>query len=80
MQVTIDISMYPNREEFIPPIDGFIEKINCFSNHYELRFHFRDKLRHKAKEFTGGLNILIKRAEREPQTDFGQPGGIHNDY
>ena len=26
MQVTIDISMYPNREEFIPPIDGFIEK------------------------------------------------------
>jgi len=37
-------------------------------------------LRHKAKEFTGGLNILIKRAEREPQTDFGQPGGIHNDY
>ncbi|MDG0968955.1 MAG: hypothetical protein P8Q37_04560 [Porticoccaceae bacterium] len=32
MQVTIDISMYPNREEFIPPIDGFIEKINCFCN------------------------------------------------
>ena len=32
MQVTIDISMYPNREEFIPPIDGFIEKINCFEN------------------------------------------------
>ena len=30
MQVTIDISMYPNREEFIPPIDGFIEKINRF--------------------------------------------------
>ena len=32
MQVTIDISMYPNREEFIPPIDGFIEKINVFEN------------------------------------------------
>ena len=32
MQVTIDISMYPNREEFIPPIDGFIRKINCFEN------------------------------------------------
>jgi uncharacterized protein YqgV (UPF0045/DUF77 family) len=32
MEVTIDISMYPNREEFIPPIDGFIEKINSFSN------------------------------------------------
>ena len=30
MQVTIDISMYPNREEFIPPIDGFIEKIDRF--------------------------------------------------
>ena len=27
MQVTIDISMYPNREDFIPPIDGFIEKL-----------------------------------------------------
>ena len=32
MQVTIDISMYPNREDFIPPIQGFIEKINCFDN------------------------------------------------
>ena len=27
MQVTIDISMYPNREDFIPPIDGFIENL-----------------------------------------------------
>lgn len=24
--------MYPNREDFIPPIDGFIEKINHFEN------------------------------------------------
>ena len=32
MQVTIDISMYPNREDFIPPIDGFIERINQFDN------------------------------------------------
>ena len=32
MQVTIDISMYPNREDFIPPIEGFIEKINNFDN------------------------------------------------
>ncbi|MCS5588258.1 MAG: thiamine-binding protein [Porticoccaceae bacterium] len=30
MQVTIDISMYPNREDFIPPIKGFIERINQF--------------------------------------------------
>ena len=30
MTVTIDVSMYPNREEFIPPIDGFIERINRF--------------------------------------------------
>lgn len=32
MQVTIDISMYPNREDFIPPIKGFIERINQFDN------------------------------------------------
>jgi len=32
MQVTIDISMYPNREDFIPPIDGFIDKISDFEN------------------------------------------------
>ena len=32
MQVTIDISMYPNREEFIPPIKDFIERINRFHN------------------------------------------------
>ena len=30
MEVTIDISMYPNKEDFIPPINGFIEKINCY--------------------------------------------------
>ncbi|MDG2501823.1 MAG: hypothetical protein P8M77_05460 [Porticoccaceae bacterium] len=32
MEVTIDISMYPNREDFIPPIQSFIEKINRFDN------------------------------------------------
>ncbi len=32
MQVTIDISMYPNREDFIPPIKGFIERINQFDD------------------------------------------------
>lgn len=32
MKVTIDISMYPNREDFIPPIDGFIVKINQYDD------------------------------------------------
>ena len=32
MEVTIDISMYPNKEDFIPPIKGFIDKINCYEN------------------------------------------------
>ncbi|OUU35699.1 MAG: hypothetical protein CBC09_02230 [Cellvibrionales bacterium TMED49] len=32
MQVTIDISMYPNRTDFITPIKGFIERINRFGN------------------------------------------------
>ena len=32
MQVTIDISMYPNREDCIPPIKGFIDRINQFEN------------------------------------------------
>jgi uncharacterized protein YqgV (UPF0045/DUF77 family) len=32
MKVTIDISMYPNKEDFISPINGFIEKINCYED------------------------------------------------
>ena len=32
MQVTIDVSMYPNREDFIPPIKGFIKEINNYNN------------------------------------------------
>ena len=32
MQVTIDISMYPNKENFIPPIKGFIKTINTYGN------------------------------------------------
>ena len=31
MNVTIDISMYPNKDEFIKPIKGFIEFINTYS-------------------------------------------------
>ena len=30
MNVTIDISMYPNKEEFTQPIKGFIEILNTF--------------------------------------------------
>ena len=32
MQVTIDISMYPNKEDFIEPIKSFIKKINAYKN------------------------------------------------
>ena len=30
MIVTIDISMYPNKEDFIPPIKSFIKRINNY--------------------------------------------------
>jgi uncharacterized protein YqgV (UPF0045/DUF77 family) len=30
MNVTAEISMYPMREDFIPPIDAVIEKLNSF--------------------------------------------------
>ena len=32
MQVTIDVSMYPNKEDFIPPIKCFIKTINTYNN------------------------------------------------
>ena len=32
MQVTIDISMYPNREDFIPPIKNFIHRLNNYNS------------------------------------------------
>ena len=32
MQVTIDVSMYPNKEDFIPPIKGFIKEINKYDD------------------------------------------------
>ena len=32
MIVTIDISMYPNKEDFITPIKGFIERINNYKD------------------------------------------------
>lgn len=32
MQVTIDVSMYPNKEDFIPPIKGFIKEINTYKD------------------------------------------------
>jgi uncharacterized protein YqgV (UPF0045/DUF77 family) len=30
MKLTAEISMYPMREDFIPPIDAVIEKLNSF--------------------------------------------------
>jgi len=32
MHVSIDISMYPNQEDFIPPIKGFIKEINTYND------------------------------------------------
>jgi uncharacterized protein YqgV (UPF0045/DUF77 family) len=32
VEVTIDISMYPNKEEFIEPIKKFIHKINTYKD------------------------------------------------
>ncbi|MGH1370867.1 MAG: hypothetical protein ACRBBW_02445 [Cellvibrionaceae bacterium] len=32
MQVSIDISLYPNQENFIPPIKDFIEQLNQYSD------------------------------------------------
>ncbi len=30
MKITVEISMYPLRDDFIPPIDALIEKLNSF--------------------------------------------------
>ena len=32
MNITVEISMYPLREDFIPPISAVIEKLNSFEN------------------------------------------------
>ena len=32
MKLTVDISMYPIREDYIPPIDAVIEKLNSFTD------------------------------------------------
>tara|TARA_B100000446_G_C10522448_1_gene330817 strand:- start:70 stop:321 length:252 start_codon:yes stop_codon:yes gene_type:complete len=32
MQVSIDISLYPNQQDFIPPIKDFIEQLNHYTD------------------------------------------------
>ena len=32
MQLTVDISLYPNKENFIPPIKDFIDCLNCYDD------------------------------------------------
>ena len=32
MNISVDISYYPLKEEFIPPIKGFIERLNCYDS------------------------------------------------
>lgn len=32
MNLSVEISLYPNREDFIPPIKAFIERLNRYEN------------------------------------------------
>ena len=32
MQLTVEISLYPNQEDFVPPIISFIKRLNQYSD------------------------------------------------
>ncbi|GAB3091455.1 hypothetical protein G8770_12830 [Aestuariicella hydrocarbonica] len=32
MKVSVDISLYPNQEDFIPPIQDFIDRLNTYND------------------------------------------------
>ena len=64
MEVTIDISMYPNREKFIPPIEGFIERINQYDHlrllHSQLARWFRVIMSMLCRRYKKPLLTVIK--------------------
>ena len=63
MQVSIEISLYPLKNEFIPPIDDFIKKLEKYDD-VEIRKNAM------STQLFGKFNHLIKIIKNEVEQNF----------
>ena len=63
MQVSIEISLYPLKNEFIPPIDDFIKKLEKYDD-------VEIKKNAMSTQLFGEFNHLIKIIKNEVEQNF----------
>lgn len=67
MKATVEISLYPLREEFIPAIDDFIDRLR---HHQELQV----KVNATSTQVSGDFSILFSALQQEIGTTFSDEG------
>lgn len=67
MKGTVEVSLYPLREEFIPEIDDFINRIK--SNEA-----FKVKVNATSTQISGDYDTLMQTIQQEIKTTFGHEG------
>ena len=65
MKVTIDISMYPNKDEFIQPINGFIKIINTYSDIKVITYPTSTVIQGEYEYTMNALKETIAKANKE---------------
>lgn len=67
MKATIEISLYPLNENYIPPIDDFIGRMKKYST-------FKLKVNATSTQVSGEYDELLGAVQREIKTTFGEDG------
>jgi len=71
MRVAVDISLYPLADDFIPPIQDVIERLNAISSVEVLTNAMSTQVRGEYEEVMAALNQEIKKTfERCPKAVF----------
>lgn len=67
MKATIEISLYPLSENYIPPIDDFIARMKKYDA-------FKLKVNATSTQVSGDYDELLEAVQREIKTTFGEDG------
>jgi len=70
MKTSVDISYYPLKEEFIPPIKDFIERLNKYENIVVRTNGISTQVFGKYDELMAILTVEIKKSMNIPHSVF----------
>ena len=66
MEATVEVSLYPLNEEYIPPIDDFIDRMKAHG--------FNLKVNATSTQVSGNYDELMSALQKEIKTTFSHDG------